>query len=733
VVRQPRRLGALIGFATLAAILVPLQAQASPARDLSSPSAAAVSRVTAALRAAPLSFVQNRGQIHGPVPYYVQGSDASLYFASDGVTFALTGRRTGPLPEARGQMGPTQRWLVKATFVGANPSAVPVAEHPGPTVVSYFTGRPSDWTTGLPTYSTLLYRSLWPGIDLQYSGSADRLKYSFVVQPGTDPSAIQLGYRGADAVSLTPSTGALSVSTPVGGFQDAPPYAYQVIDGRRVTVPSAYVLQGTTVSFRLGAYDRSLPLVVDPDVIVYAGYIGGAGKDVAFRMAVDSEGAAYVTGETSSPETSFPAAVGPDLTYNGGDVDGWVAKVSPDGTSLEYAGYIGGAGTDTGLSIAVDESGAAYVTGGTSSDETTFPVTVGPDLTYNGGTYDAFVAKVSPDGTSLEYCGYIGGDGEDQGMRIDLDSSDNAYVGGYTASRQDTFPVKVGPDLTYGGGLFDGFVAKVSTDGTGLIYAGYIGGNRQDRVRGVAVDVNGAVYLSGYTASRESTFPVKAGPDLTYNGGKYDGWVAKVGKGGQHFVYAGYIGGSGTDMARGIAVDATGAAYVSGGITESDQTTFPVTVGPDLTYNGGKYDTWIAKVSPDGTTLDYCGYIGGARNEEARMVAVDSLGRAYVVGWTNSDENSFPVVGGPDLTFNGGPADAFLAIVDPSGAFFDDLGYIGGAGDDKALGVGIDADGSAYISGATDSQPDTFPVQVGPSLNYGGGDNDAFVVKVAVT
>ena len=200
-------------------------------------------------------------------------------------------------------------------------------------------------------------------------------------------------------------------------------------------------------------------LVLDPVVLIYAGYIGGSSEDFGRGIAVDSTGHAYVTGITVSTEATFPVTVGPDLTFNG-RVDAFVAKVNPSGTALDYAGYIGGSGDDEGRGIAVDSTGNAYVVGNTTSSEATFPVTVGPDLTFNGRV-DAFVAKVNPSGTALDYAGYIGGSGDDEGRGIAVDSTGNAYVVGNTTSSEATFPVTVGPDLTFNGSS-DAFVAKIA-------------------------------------------------------------------------------------------------------------------------------------------------------------------------------------------------------------------------------------------------------------------------------
>ncbi len=680
----------------------------------------------------PLYFVENRGQLDARVAYYVQGHDKSIYFTSQGVTYALTGGG-----EAKGeprvrpvgfrQAAPaSQHWAVKLDFVGAN-QVTPAGEERAAAVVSYFKGPREDWKAGLPTYSSVVYRELWPGIDLRYSGTVNRLKYEFVIQPGASTEAIRLAYRGAQ-VRLN-GEGELEVTTPVGGFRDEKPYAYQEAAGGREEIAATYALgAGQEYGFQVGTYDRSRPLVLDPAVLVYAGYIGGSGTDLGLHgIAVDQFGNAYVTGSTTSTEATFPETVGPDLTSNGaGFTDAFVAKVNAAGTALVYAGYIGGSSFDDGRAIAVDRLGNAYVTGITRSTEASFPETVGPDLSHNGDD-DAFVAKVNAAGTALVYAGFIGGSLGDSGLGIAVDGSGNAYVTGWTASTQATFPETVGPDLTYNGGFYDAYVAKVYSTGTTLVYAGYIGGLGIDEGSGIAVDGAGNAYVSGGTGSTEASFPETVGPDLSHNGGD-DAFVAKVNTGGTALVYAGYIGGSGSDFGRGIAVTVSGNAYVTGHTT-STEATFPETVGPDLTHNGG-FDGFVAKVNAGGTALLYAGYIGGSGDDVGSGIAVDGPGNAYVTGLAGSTEATFPVTVGPDLTSNGGD-DAFVAKVNAGGTALLYAGYIGGSGTDRALGIAVTGSGNAYVTGFTASTEATFPVTVGPDLIYNGGDFDAFVAKIS--
>ncbi len=707
-------------------------------------------KVLATFDQIPLQFVENRGQLDSRVAFYAQGRDTTVYFTPRGVTFGLTGAASGHggrgVSDALTLFGPAglskssptwespQQWTLKLDFVNANPLVRVKGQDATATVTNFFKGRRSQWQTGLASYATVVYENLWPGIDLVYSGSTNGLKYQFVVHSGADPDHIKLAYRGASSVRLNPE-GQLAVTTPVREFQDDAPYSYQEVNGQRVEVKTSYELEANatkskqTYGFRVTAYDKSKTLIIDPAVLIYAGYIGGEGDERGLGVAVDSSGNTYVTGATSSSQLTFPVTEGLDQTFDGVQ-DSFVVKLNKAGTAVVYASYIGGTGDDVGFDIVVDSAGNAYVTGATSSTESSFPVSMGPDLSHNGGIYDAFVAKLNAAGTALLYCGYIGGTGEDGGAAIAV-SGGYAYVTGGTSSSEATFPVSFGPDLTHNGGLFlgDAFIAKVNPAGVNLRYCGYIGGSGEDVGLGIALDRKGNVYIAGGTTSDEATFPVAGGPDLTFNGGFRDAFVAKVDAAGASLVYAGYIGGAGGDTAFGIAVDGAGNAYVTGD-TASSESSFPATVGPDLTYNGGG-DAFVAKINPAGTSLVYCGYLGGAGRDGATDVRVDAGGNAYIVGATSSSEATFPVTVGPALIFNAsGAADAFVAKVKPTGATLDYCGYVGGNEDDLAYALALDGVGNIYVTGETSSSQVTFPVAVGPDLTYNGGRRDAFVAKI---
>jgi hypothetical protein len=741
----------------------------------------------------PLHFIPNEGQVDGRVAYYVQGHNKTIYFTSEGLTFVLNGTREsepeqpeqtrgrenpmakkeqipgiegfsgsslsdesgrrhglGARPEEPAARRTSERWVVKLDFVDANHEMKPVGVEETGAVISYFKGKPEEWKTGLPAYSRIVYEDLWPGVDLIFYGTFDRMKYEFIVHPGADPSQIRLAYRGAESVRLT-DEGWLLVETPVGSLEDEVPVAWQEKEGTHAEVSVAYVLEAFAedsppdhasasgqaladeeveagnrthiYGFDVGEYDQTLPLVLDPAVLFYCGYIGGSDYDAGSGIAVDGSGNAYVTGHTYSSDGAFPVLYGPDLTHKGG-YDTFVAKVNPSGTALLYCGFIGGSGNDYSWGIAVDGSGSAYVTGSTYSTEDSFPVLNGPYLTHNG-TSDTFVAKVNPSGTALIYCGYIGGSSYESGRSLAVDGSGNVYVAGDTSSTEASFPVLNGPDLTYND-YDDVFVAKINPSGTALIYCGYIGGSDSEYTYGIAADGSGNAYVAGYTYSTEDFFPVLNGPDLTHNGGYRDAFVAKVNPTGTSLLYCGYIGGSGDDTCEGMAADGSGNVYIIGNTT-STEASFPVISGPDLTYNGG-FDAFVAKVNPSGTSLLYCGYIGGSDADYGWGITVDGSGNAYVTGDTSSTEASFPVLSGPDLTNNGG-TDAFVAKVNPSGTSLLYCGYIGGLDYDRGYGIAVDGSGNAYVAGTTSSTQVLFPVISGPDLTQNGKE-DAFVAKI---
>ncbi len=666
------------------------------------PSAAARTPAPAVPR--PLLFAENRGQTDPRAAFVLRGRGLTVFFEESGITYAVG--------------APGARWAVKADFPGAR-RVRPEGARPAATVQSFFTGPRERWVSGARTYREIRYRDLWPGIDLVASAENHALKYAFEVAAGADPGLIRTEYRGATALALDPD-GGLRIRTPRGDVEDAAPVAFE--EGGRM-VAAAFRLQGTTCGFSLGARDPSRPLVIDPGILVWSGFFGGDSEDVIEDVAVDGEGAVYIAGHTSSDDLTFPVVEGPDLVANG-NIDAFVAKVSPDGLDILYAGFFGGSGLDQAFAVAVDGGGNVYFAGSTFSTASTFPVATGPDYSYNLGG-DAFVAKLDTTGTAVLYSGYLGGTGQDTALGLAVDASGAAYVVGSTLSNEASFPDLTGPDLFYGGSQ-DGFVARVAADGTAFDFVGYVGGDGEDAVEDVAL-ASGKAFLVGTTKSSEATFPVAVGPSLAHSGDS-DAFVARVAADGSGFEYAGFIGGAGADAGLSIAVDSEGSAYVTGHAgTPLDA--FPVAVGPDTTANGGT-EAFVAKVPATGAGLTWCGFIGGTGADHGTGIVVDAEGRAGVAGYTTSTESSFPVEAGPELTAGGG-RDAFVAWVDADGAGLSACGFLGGTSDDTAWSLALTPDGSALVAGATTSAEGAigFPVAGGPDLTWNGG-SDGFLTRL---
>ena len=374
--------------------------------------------------------------------------------------------------------------------------------------------------------------------------------------------------------------------------------------------------------------------------VVYSTYLGGSDSDISFGIAVDPSGNAYVTGRTRS--TNFPTASPFQGTSRPGS-EVFVAKLNPTGNALVYATYLGGSVDDFGYGIAVDSSGSAYVTGGTSS--TDFP-TANPFQGALGGFIDVFVAKLSPAGNALVYSTYLGGSNEDTPFRIAVDSSGNAYVTGDTLSANfpTANPLQSACNNCSPGSL-DAFVAKLSAGGNALLYSTYLGGSRNEFGTGIAVDSTGNTYVTGLT--RSADFPT-AGPLQAVLGGPGDAFVAKLSAAGNALVYSTYLGGSGLDIGWDIAVDSSGSAYVGGG---TSSTNFPTANAFQAAYGGGDSEAFLAKLNAAGSALVYSTYLGGSVFDSASGIAVDSSGNAYLTGTTRSSNfptaNAFqPALGG---------------------------------------------------------------------------------------
>ena len=465
-----------------------------------------------------------------------------------------------------------------------------------------------------------------------------------------------------------------------------------------------------------------------PPSLQYSTYLGGSDSDNVRDLAVDGEGNVYVVETTSSPDLpTTPGAY--DGSYNG-DLDAFVAKLSSDGSTLLYGTYLGGSGEDRGDAIAVDDEGNVYVTGHTYS--TDFPTTPGAlDTSLKGGR-DVFVAKLSPAGDSLVYSTYLGGDSWDYGHCIAVGDDGSAYVGGFT---HGGFPVTPGAAQTTFGGSGDGFVVRLSTDGSSMVYSTYLGGWSWEGIAGIAVDREGNAYLA--TGTDSSDFPTTPGAydrvcDNCTTNVSTDAAAVKLSADGSHFIYSTLVGGADPNCGEGfrdIAVDPAGNAYLVG---QSCSVDFPTTPGAlQKAFHGGQYDAVVTKLNADGSALLYSTYLGGAGTDTGQAIAIDAEGNAYVAGPTDSVD--FPTAF-PSQPANPGERDAFVVQLnsDASGLLFST--YFGGSGnefdDPVNTGIGFGFTGGGLYLAAGTSSADLPTTPGAYDLFYNGGGYDGFVARL---
>ncbi len=632
-------------------------------------------------RSVPLSFEPNTGQTADKVHYLARTGNFVLYLTDGGTLIA--GRNQSPL---------------RTTFAGAALSSPIRAEKRQASVTNYFIGNdPLKWRVGLPNYEQVRYAGVYPGTDLVYYGNQGRLEYDWIVAPGGDPSNIRMIFENAERTRID-KHGDLVIRVGNSEYRHQRPLVYQQISGKRVKVAGAWVLHGNEGRFRIGSYDRSRELVIDPP-LAYSTYAGGSGLDWAYAVAVDSIGNTYVTGGSGS--TNFPG--GGTLK---GTEDVFVMKINPGGTSKLYTTFLGGGAADEGRGIAVDAQGNAYITGSTGSLD--FP-TKNPVQATFGGSGDAFLTKLSATGAALLYSTYLGGNGSDIGNGIAVDPAGNAYVAGTTFSTN--FPTKAAFQPGKGAQQ-DAFLAKINASGSALVYATYLGGNNTDEGNGIAVDAAGNAYITGSTAS--TNFPVQS-PYRGSNTGSVDAFVTKMNPAGSALVYSTYLGGSAADYGTAIAVDPAGNAYVTGIVTSED---FPLVspIDPKLGSHAVD-DAFITKINPSGSALVYSTYWGGGSADDPYAIALDQAGNVYITGRTNSSD--FPLTN-PIRTARVA-FDMFVTEVDAAGSASLFSTFIGGTGSESGRGIAVDNPGNITSPGR--GRPRDFPM-VNPLQGTNGGGAD---------
>ncbi|HBB88300.1 MAG TPA: hypothetical protein DC047_11850 [Blastocatellia bacterium] len=805
----------------------------------------------------PLSFEVNRGQTDVRVNYLARGSGYSLFLTPAEAVLALNSSSDHEITDEdaglrrhiqRRSSGSVDTAAAKSVLsmkvIGASTVARVSGEERLVGKSNYFIGKdPRKWQRGVANFARVKYQAIYPGIDLVYYGNQRQLEYDFVVQPGSDPRRIALAFEGADQITVD-DNGELVLKLAGKEIRQHKPLVYQDINGTRQEIASRYALkENHQISFELGSYDLTKPLVIDP-VLVYSTYFGGAGFDSANGIAVNSSGEAYITGTTAS--LNFP---GTPVQKVAADVsDAFVVKLNSAGTAVLYASYFGGDNRDFANAIAVDSSGNAYVTGSTHSYN--FPTAGTPfqaaktggnplfKSTDSGANFGAGVAggnasglttasvsaiAVHPTNPSLVFATpaigasvYKSVDGgstwtfsgaglpDDFMNDITFNSADPSQM--YAAANGNSFGTPAGGVYrsTDGGNNWSQTsitqtMNTVISGASGVIYAGGFDGlgvwksidgvNWSNTIVG-DVEADGDADGFGFAVSNIIVDP--ANSQVIYVGTDAGG-IWKSTDGGASFAMQ-LLNAPGYVSDHSLSIDSSNTLFAvvdgqlqkgTGGGSSWTIVSTPVTAGgfatstlcvgsslylgtsqngifksinsgvtwspTSLTTNNihglvaaasasnqiyaevlAGSDGFVAKFSPNGSTLVYSTYLGGSRpgsafipGENPLGIVVDSAGNAYVTGSTNSID--FPLQDPIQATF-GGLQDVFVAKLNSTGSALSFATYLGGSINDAARGIALAPNGSIYVAGNTGS-PD-YPLANAAQSTYGGAGNDGFLTRL---
>ncbi len=694
----------------------------------------------------PLSFVVNQGQSAPQVRFAASGQGYQVILTSSEAVLGLSRPGRGG-DKSAASIGDS----FKLDLPGSKAGIAPTGEKQLPGKANFFLGNdPAKWHADIPTYSRVRYAEVYPGIDLVYYGNQRQLEFDFVVAAHARPEQIRLHLSGARRMRID-AAGNLEVVGRHGQMAFHKPVLYQERDGKRESVDGAFLLAGGNVSFRVGDYDPELPLIIDP-VLAYATYLGGSCtqniSDIAYALAVDTSGNAYVAGMAGSID--FPVTSGALQTAIGTQTIGglnlnaqsnaFITKLNASGTALLYSTYLGGGGgrSDWATAIALDASGNAYVTG--QANSANFPVTTGAFQTSprTQNSNSAFVAKLDPSGSALIYSTYLGGSLATTSDAIAVNANGNVYVAGYSDSSDH--PVSSGAyqstnhtTISLGSNVF---VTEFSADGSSLVYSTYIGGSRSDNAKTLALDAQGNAYVAG--AATSSDYPVTSGAyqtaKLSTRTGSLTGFISKLSANGDSLLYSTFLGGSSGDSVNAIALDNLNNVYATGVANSSD---FPVSSAAyQSQFSSGS--GFIAKLNPSATDLVYSTFLHGTHGGFATPagIALDGSTNVYVAGSFYGDD--LPVTSGAvqsvNNAYNGGGDAGFLAEIDSSGSSLLYATYFAGSFIDNANAVALDAAGSVYLAGQSASSD--LPVTSGAFQTKNNGAArylfNAFVAKINI-
>ena len=621
-----------------------------------------------------IAFESNAGQVHSEVKFISQRRNYQVFLTANDAVFVFSGTAQTPrTPENTWRASHLRLGSLQLRLVGTNPHANSEGRKTLSSYSNYLIGNdPRKWHTHVPQFAEVWSPAIYPGIDLVYYDNEGQLEYDFIVAPGANPNRIEFSISGSES----------GLAIHVNEHGDL------VIPGRdgEVLLHKPLLYQGKSCS-------REKP-----------------------NHAADEPGCKALNGGEFRVQHTSHAGI---LVSFGLPVYDHTDPLIID-PSVSFSTFLGGSMGDGVDGMTLDADGNIYLIGDTNSPD--FPVTSGAYQKNLSGDTDAFVVKLSADGSHVIYATYLGGTGAEFPYAIALDSAKNVYLTGETYSTD--FPL-VHPYQTQNiSGT--GFVSKLSSDGSSLIYSTYLGGTLNGANTAIAVDSSGEAVVVGRTGSTD--FPVVNAfqPAHAADNGSYDAFITKFSADGTSLVFSTYFGGDGNDYGQGVTLDSSGNIYVTG-ITYS--TNFPTTPGTyQPTYIADPLNSFVAKFSPSGTSLTYSTYLVDCW---AYAIAIDAAGNAFVTG--TAGDFAFPVTPGAFQTVHGagGGYDAFVTEFDSTASSWMYSTFLGGNNSDFGYAIALDSSDDAYVTGQTWSSD--FPLQAPVQSTFYAGVPTSFVSELTST
>jgi len=557
---------------------------------------------------------------------------------------------------------------------------------------------PSYWAADVKPAGQLLFKEVYPGVDLVFKHSGDNLKYEFIVQPGADPRQIVWEVAGLSPELL--KSGEVRYVTPFGTMTEQKPYVYQTIKGAEKRINSRFIIDKNNVGFKLSKYDKTQTLIIDP-TLIFATFSGSTVDNWGFTATSDRAGNGYLGGIASG--MGYPTTIGTfDDSYNLGSWDMAISKYSADGQFLEFSTYIGGNQDEYPMSMVVDTSQQIVILGKTRS--TNFPVSATAFDTQYNGLFDIVVTKLNASGSALIGSTYMGGTandghnriptlsfyqgdttaleynyGDDSRGEVVLDASFNVYVVSNTSSID--FPVQT-PLIGTNRGQQDGVVFKLNPNLSTLLFSTYIGGSDDDAAYGLAVvePAREVIVVGGTKSANFLNLPV-TGYDNSFNGGT-DGWIIRLGSNGNSILGRTYIGTPQSDQAFLVQLDNQNRVYVVG------QSRGSMPLLPITNYHNTGSKHFIQRYSLDLSQLGFSTIVGPTNGSSPSLsptaLLVDLCSRIYLAGWggnanaINPNLGSWPVTTNAFQTTTDG-ADFYFMVLDSNASGLLYASYFGGS------------------------------------------------------